>query len=521
MTSAGHIQSNRFRPILALLVVVAASLLLAVAVAQHSMMLAGGIVLLGMAIAALAWPEMVTLLVIAAFYSNAVAIAVQFHGVPFVAGAGVPLLLLLPLSHFLIVQREKIIIHPLLLPIILYHGVLLVGTIFSRDVDIAAANLLRNLLEGLVLFFLITNVVRTPATLRRTIWTLLVVGALIGLLGFYQILTGSYSNNYGGFAQVSNAAFDTGQTTLLGAVEQPRLAGSVGEQNRHAQVMLMLVPLGIFLAMGIRSLAPRTLVLSMTALVALGVATTFSRGAALAFGVMVIVMATFRYVSLRQLVVAIVVVGLVVGVAVPQYSVRVLKLRGLIGLVDKSNVTETTKPDGSLKKRSTEMITAALVFADHPVIGVGPGMFKYYYQEYAVRVGENIQHGMTRQAHNLYLGIAADSGLLGLLFFFTIIVMLFRALTRTRRRLLERNPAMANLAAGFVLALVVYLVTGIGLHFAYVRFFWIIVALAAVTSTLGDQLADQAEQPPAAEENPSPIRVPARVHSRSRSIPTR
>ncbi len=520
MTSAGHIQSNRFRPILALLVVVASSLLLAVAVAQQSMMLAGGIVLLGMAVAALAWPEMVTLLVIAAFYSNAVAIAIQFHGVPFVAGAVVPLLLLLPLSHFLIIERQKLVFHPLLVPIILFHGVQLVSVIFAQDVDTAAGNLFQDVLEGLVLFFLITNVVRTPATLRRTIWTLLVVGALIGLLGFYQILTGSYGNNYGGFAQVSNAAFDTGQATLLGSVEQPRLAGSVGEQNRHAQVMLMLVPLGVFLAMGARSMTLRAAALAMASLVALGVATTFSRGAALAGAAMVLVMAVLRYVSLRHLAVAILVAGLVMGVALPQYSVRVLKLQGIVGLVSDEGTTQA-RPDSALQNRAVEMMAAALVFADHPLVGVGPGMFKYYYAEYAVKAGGSVEPGLTRQAHNLYLGIAADSGLLGLLFFFTIIVMLFRALTRTRRRLLERDPAMANLAAGFVLALVVYLVTGIGLHFAYVRFFWIIVALAAVTSTLGDQLADQAEQPPAAEENPSPIRVPARLHSRSRSIPTR
>ncbi len=499
MTSAVTFRPNRFRPVLALLVMLASGTVLAVALAHDSLLLAAGVLALGMVVAALTWPEIVTLLVIAAFYSNAVAIAIQLHGVPFVAGAVVPLFLLLPLSHYLIIERQKLLFHPLLVPIVLFYGVQLVSVIFAQDVDTAARNLFQDFLEGLVLFFLITNVVRTPATLRRTIWTLLLVGALIGLLGFYQILTGTYSNNYGGFAQVSNAAFETGQTTLLGAVEQPRLAGSVGEQNRHAQVMLMLVPLGIFLAMGTRSFALRIGALAMTVLVALGVATTFSRGAALAFVAMALIMAVLRYVSLRHLVVAILVTGLVMGVALPQYSVRVLKLQGIIGLVRDEGTTQA-QPDSALQNRAVEMMAAALVFADHPLVGVGPGMFKYYYAEYAVKAGGSVEPGLTRQAHNLYLGIAADTGLLGLILFFAVVVMLFRSLARTRRRLLDKDPAMANLAAGFILALVVYLVTGIGLHFAYVRFFWIIVALAAVTTSLGDQLAEEAE---ASQEKPN------------------
>ena len=38
--------------------------------------------------------------------------------------------------------------------------------------------------------------------------------------------------------------------------------------------------------------------------------------------------------------------------------------------------------DGAMRRRVTEMMAAVRVFFDHPTIGVGPGMFKAYSEEY-------------------------------------------------------------------------------------------------------------------------------------------
>ena len=44
-------------------------------------------------------------------------------------------------------------------------------------------------------------------------------------------------------------------------------------------------------------------------------------------------------------------------------------------------------PDGAVLSRATEGIAALLVFADHPLIGVGPGRFPSYYRLYADDIG--------------------------------------------------------------------------------------------------------------------------------------
>jgi O-antigen ligase len=134
------------------------------------------------------------------------------------------------------------------------------------------------------------------------------------------------------------------------------------------------------------------------------------------------------------------------------------------------------------------MLAAALMFADHPFVGVGPGMYPHHYHDYAKVVGIKVKE-TARQPHTLYLGLAAENGALGLICFALIVFVILRRLARTYRDWIDRRPGFANMAMGFILAIVVYLMTGIFLHFAYIRYFWLIVGLAAALTHIGTQQA--------------------------------
>jgi O-antigen ligase len=127
------------------------------------------------------------------------------------------------------------------------------------------------------------------------------------------------------------------------------------------------------------------------------------------------------------------------------------------------------------------MYAAALVFADHPIVGVGPDMFHSYYADYVQLAGDNSYFAGTRQAHNLYLSIAANHGLLGLIAYLVIIYFTLRWLAQARKQLAVHDPMLANIATGLILAITSYLATGIGLHFGFARFYWLIMALACAT----------------------------------------
>jgi hypothetical protein len=202
-----------------------------------------GLIVVGLLALAIALrPDVATLVVIAILYSNAAVIAVKFHGVPYVIGAAVPLLLAVPLAYGVLVQRQRIVTTAAFPFILGFLFVQVLGSLFARDPAGALDDLTTFAIEGIGLYFLVSQVVRTSTLLSRVIWTLLAVGAILGALSLIQTVTRSFGNDYWGFAQVSQAAIETGQTTLLGDVTAPRLAGPIGEKNFYAQFMLMLVP---------------------------------------------------------------------------------------------------------------------------------------------------------------------------------------------------------------------------------------------------------------------------------------
>ena len=73
--------------------------------------------------------------------------------------------------------------------------------------------------------------------------------------------------------------------------------------------------------------------------------------------------------------------------------------------------------------------------------------------------------------------------------FLAIALITLRGLGRARKRCLHRHPDLANMITAFTLALVAYLATGLALHFSYVRYFWLMLALAGSASHMADSWA--------------------------------
>jgi putative inorganic carbon (hco3(-)) transporter len=283
------------------LVLVALAVIAALAAASGMRLVAVAVIALSFAATLLVMPDTGTLLAVFVIYTNIAPVMVKFHGFPALVGMIVPALLLLPLFYHLVVRHEKIVLPSNVLWLVLFIVILMISTIFSSDVPTAFEELITYFTEGFLIYFLIVNVVRSSTQLRWIIWVLLAAGVILGGIPLYQQITGTFENNYGGFAQTTDASFRTGQLALQGDVRQLRLAGAVGEMNRFAQVMLMLVPLGLMRFWGERSLLLRGLAVIATAISAIGMALPFSRGAAVAFVMMVILMVFFRVIRPVQL----------------------------------------------------------------------------------------------------------------------------------------------------------------------------------------------------------------------------
>jgi hypothetical protein len=438
---------------------------------------AAAIGLLGVIVAIV--PDLATVAAVFLIYSNVAVVAVRFHGVPAIAAQAVVLLLAVPFVYEAVIRRKGLIVHPVLPLMVLFLAIQAVGMMFSRDVEQCWTALVEYMLEGVVIVALIVNAVRTERALRWATWSLLAAGVAMAAVPIYQQFTHSFDSTFGGFGQTTEIGFRTGEVTGLGEVRQPRLSGPIGEQNRFAQCLLMLVPLGLLMAAGLRSWAQRLLALGLAGVAGLGAALAFSRGAAVAFVLTVGVMVVGRLITVRQF--ALVAVATVVLLAaLPQYWPRLASIQHVTGLLS-DEVSSAEAPDGAILGRATEMIAAAQVFADHPVIGVGPGMFPHYSRQYGNRVGIR-RLDEQRQAHSLYLGLAAETGALGLASFLAMLGVTLHGLLRARARSAHERPELAHLATGYFAALVVFMTTGLSMHMAYIRFFYLALGLAAAVA---------------------------------------
>ena len=436
----------------------------------------------------MAAPSLATTVVIAILYSNAAAVAVRDHALPSFVAIAFPLLLALPLADQLLLRRKAVVITSALPYLFGYMLVEVLSTMGARDTADATDSLIGFLISGFGLYFVITNVVRTYSSLRSAVWVVLVVAAAIGALTTFQAATHTYGTDYAGFATVDLPGKDVAGETLLASTQgTPRSSGPVGETNRYGQVMLVLIPIGLMLALGERRPLLRRLAIVLTILIVLGMVTTFSRGAFLGLVAVLLIAVLFRYVRLAHLgLLAVTVVMLLV--AFPKLGERLNELQALAAIEDSSVGQQIVGDSGNLRGRATSAVAALLVWADHPLFGVGRGQFQQYYEQYAgivatqTSINARIDFGESRQAHNLYTSVAAETGALGFVFFIAVFLVTMLDLHRARRRWLTSRPEVAHLATGFFLGLVAYLVSGIALHLSYERYLWFLLALAGAAA---------------------------------------
>ena len=139
---------------------------------------------------------------------------------------------------------------------------------------------------------------------------------------------------------------------------------------------------------------------------------------------------------------------------------------------------EPEGPDGAILGRATSNLAALNVFLEYPVLGVGPGQYvAEYSQQYGNELGLRYRE-TARRAHNMVLEVAADTGIAGVVTLGGIFGATLLGLWRARRTWIRRNPEYAAWATAFMLSVIGYLLTSAFLHLSYMRYLWLLIALA-------------------------------------------
>lgn len=260
-------------------------------------------------------------------------------------------------------------------------------------------------LEYLLLFVVLTDVAARPKVGLRAIGVLIFSSALVGFEALWQEFSGV--GLFRGHAIVSGSSF-ANFSRMTGPYENP------GDLATYLMVVIPVVLAGLFISKG----RVRWLLGTLLGVLILCMGRTLSLGPWLGLGAgLTIFVLSGRLLRKSRRMVAL------IGIAVAITATVFLQHEGQ--LADIFSLQDIGKTD-----RVVMWQAAVGMIMDRPVFGVGLNTFMANYLDYWVG-GEQ----MPRYAHNCYLQMAAETGLIGLAAFLTLLGFLFRQLILGLRRL--------------------------------------------------------------------------------------
>ena len=450
-------------------------------------------------------PEFATLAVVFVLYSNFAVVMKTMHNIPEALAGSFTLLLSLPLANYIFVRKQRVIIDYVFLLMLVFFFICLASAfIMAKDLTISLEWLAVYFIEGIVIYFLFLNVLKNLDILRKTIWVLLMCGAMLATMSMYQEIFNNYGQTFWGLAQRTHELeeFDDFHGDVYAENRQAsganiggknRSGGPVGKPNRYGQILLVLVPLGLFRIWTEERRLLKLIAGGATVLILGGVLLTYSRGGFITMVIMFLLLTAFRYITPKQILISVAVMFTLMAAAAPGYFTRVESIKGISSLFSDD---QGATADGTTRGRMTEMLAAFLAFTDYPILGVGPGQYTpFYSNHYQSDPDIAFRHlGRARRAHTLYFELAAETGALGFATFIAIFSVLMIRLWGIRRRAMHIRPDLANLATSLWFSVFAYLGTAIFLHLSYQRYYWFILAVAGATIQVAKKELEETEQ---------------------------
>lgn len=451
----------------------------------------GLILAIGLVATALLRPEMTTVFISFAFYANLPVVAVRYGGVPPAIAGAIFLALGLPMLHALVVRRERVAVNAPFILMTAYIAVLLLSAVLSRDFSLSYDRILSYLIEGYVLYFLFLNTIWTPETLKKVIWAVILAGAFVGTLSIIQEVTGDFENEFFGLAQTKDDELTVGAENFFGAKETARrLAGPIGSKNRYAQIMVVLLPLAIMQIFASRRLMYKYIAAATLIPIVAGTLLTYSRGAGLTLVAILVALMILRILPIWKTILYGALAYLLILIFLPGFAYRFASVVDVAALFG-DNVDEA---DGAIRGRATVNLVGIQIMLQNPILGVGPGQSPLYTRKIGNEIGFRYLE-TDRRLHNMYLEEAADTGLVGLTVFLSIVGVTLKQLNDARLKWREKRPEYYYIAVGLILAIFAYLAMAVFLHLSYVRYYWFLLALAGAGARILLSQPEVAESP--------------------------
>lgn len=364
--------------------------------------------------------------------------------------------------------------------VLAYAVVVFTSLFYAANFSVASESGLDFLKDGVITIILVI-LINKAHIFRKVVWTLLIVGIFLGSISAYQGLTGAYDQDFWGFGRA-------GIHNIVDATEGNRVTGPMGDPNFYAQLMLVLIPLALNRMVSEKHWFLKIIAVWALAAISLAVVFTYSRGAVVAIMTMGLFAMLHRPPRISDMVLGILLFSILLTFLPSGYTERLATIPEIFG------GENSLRGEVSFRGRASETITAWLMFLDHPIFGVGVNNYPEYYQKYSRTLGLDPRVEQ-RAAHNLYLQVAAETGLTGLLVFGWILWAIFSGMQKSWKRLRDTGQEeYAGMFLSFATGMLGYMAAAMFIHAAYPRYFWLLAGIALSIPQITDSLLTSEEK---------------------------
>jgi len=295
--------------------------------------------------------------------------------------------------------------------------------------------------SNVIMFFLFINVLDSEKKIKIAIWSIIILTAMLAIQGIYQYRTGF---GWAGQPAIFDQAKQQIRITWIGIFNDP-----------NDLALAFVVASGFLLAFifGKTNPGAKIACIPLIGLLCYSLYLTNSRGGYLALA------ATTTYYFLRRL-----------KKKIPAIIIGLL-LAFIIIIVGPSRLSDISVQEESAQGRIEAWYQGFQMLKSAPLFGVGYGMFMDYHE---------------RTAHNSYILVAAEEGIVGFFIWIALIYTCFKGLFVLTNKKDELRPYILGLES----ALFGFLCSAYFLSRSYMTLLYVILALASAAAYVFLKKAD-------------------------------
>ena len=329
---------------------------------------------------------------------------------------------------------------------------------------------------GPILFFIVTNSIQEQKTIDTLLLTIIIVGLAMGIYGILQYL---------------GIDFEFWE----GNVGRQRVMGLFGNVNYFAEYLILPLSLTIGLIFAKNTIFNKLFLFIALFVMGLALLLTFTRGSylAIAITIPVILFLYFKSSANKQnklfykKIILYFILLAIIALAIIYIPHPLNREDSTLGKLRSRVTIESLTSGSSVLRRVATWKFTWMMIEDYPIFGTGIGTYGYHslkYQAEFFAQGDNralYPHGFAVQAHNEYLQLWSELGIIGLLILLWLIFTYYRNVIINIHKMEVKQKAIVIGLAGGVTAVLIDAVFGFPLQLAAsLSLFWMFLGLTAV-----------------------------------------